>query len=196
MSLQRLLLSTSLTAGMMPSHLVPRPRLQTTSSIFLLQNLNKFHSRFRLIRTAEHTQSRKALYMLRVLYISFAIKTGGIRSALYRVLKPGRQALAAAEPLRRTKKFGGGGGRRGEREGITRRTYFVFFDEEASHLPADLPPPFETKCTTAPTNNPQKNLRSPFSFFFFSGGENPLPVFPGELVSPYFWYFVRGRLIN
>ena len=36
-----------------------------------------------------------------------------------------------------------------------------------------------------------------FSFLlFFSGGENPLPVFPGELVSPYFWYFVRGRLIN
>ena len=40
------------------------------------------------------------------------------------------------------------------------------------------------------------NLLLFFFFSFFSGGENPLPVFPGELVSPYFWYFVWGRLIK
>ena len=54
------------------------------------------------IRTAEHAQSREALYIWPTLYISFTIAAGGFRQGLFfkerclPVEMPGRPTLAAA----------------------------------------------------------------------------------------------------
>ena len=65
----------------------------------------------------------------------------------------------------------------------------VLFDSPLNH--ADPTPNLTLEKIYTHEPAPTLLLSFFFSFFlffdFFSGGENPLPVFPGELVSPYFF---------